>query len=79
MGGTRNTHADFGVVRAFFFPSKYCDGGNNCPVFTAEKALHYLINNAGVAVCPFARTVDGIEMQFGVNHLGRRKKHTRFS
>ncbi|XP_005912122.1 retinol dehydrogenase 11 [Haplochromis burtoni] len=39
-------------------------------IYNTEKALHYLINNAGVAVCPFARTVDGIEMQFGVNHLG---------
>uniref|UniRef100_A0A3B4TGV1 Si:dkey-73n8.3 n=1 Tax=Seriola dumerili TaxID=41447 RepID=A0A3B4TGV1_SERDU len=34
-----------------------------------EKALHYLINNAGVAICPYATTVDGYEMQFGVNHL----------
>uniref|UniRef100_A0A3Q1GVL1 Si:dkey-73n8.3 n=1 Tax=Acanthochromis polyacanthus TaxID=80966 RepID=A0A3Q1GVL1_9TELE len=34
-----------------------------------EKALHYLINNAGVAMCPYAKTADGFEMQFGVNHL----------
>uniref|UniRef100_A0A8C2ZXL2 Si:dkey-73n8.3 n=1 Tax=Cyclopterus lumpus TaxID=8103 RepID=A0A8C2ZXL2_CYCLU len=35
-----------------------------------HKALHYLINNAGVAMCPYTTTVDGYEMQFGVNHLG---------
>lgn len=39
-------------------------------VFSAEKALHYLINNAGMAICPYAKTVDGYESQFGVNHLG---------
>ncbi|XP_028288472.1 retinol dehydrogenase 12 [Parambassis ranga] len=39
-------------------------------IYNTEKALHYLINNAGVAICPYARTVDGYEMQFGVNHLG---------
>uniref|UniRef100_A0A7N8Y098 Si:dkey-73n8.3 n=1 Tax=Mastacembelus armatus TaxID=205130 RepID=A0A7N8Y098_9TELE len=38
--------------------------------FAAEKELHYLINNAGVAICPYAMTVDGYELQFGVNHLG---------
>uniref|UniRef100_A0A667YJ38 Si:dkey-73n8.3 n=1 Tax=Myripristis murdjan TaxID=586833 RepID=A0A667YJ38_9TELE len=35
-----------------------------------QFALHYLINNAGVAMCPYSTTADGYEMQFGVNHLG---------
>ncbi|XP_076014182.1 retinol dehydrogenase 12 [Genypterus blacodes] len=39
-------------------------------VYNTEKTLHYLINNAGVAICPHSITADGFEMQFGVNHLG---------
>lgn len=39
-------------------------------IYDTEKALHFLINNAGVAMCPYATTADGYEMQFGVNHLG---------
>uniref|UniRef100_A0A671ML03 Si:dkey-94e7.2 n=1 Tax=Sinocyclocheilus anshuiensis TaxID=1608454 RepID=A0A671ML03_9TELE len=36
-----------------------------------ERALHILINNAGIMMCPYSKTADGFEMQFGVNHLGK--------
>src|SRR5258706_8796839 len=35
-----------------------------------HPALHALVNNAGVMACPFGRTQDGFERQFGTNHLG---------
>jgi len=33
-------------------------------------AIDVLINNAGLMAIPFARTVDGFEMQIGTNHFG---------
>jgi NAD(P)-dependent dehydrogenase (short-subunit alcohol dehydrogenase family) len=35
-----------------------------------HPSIDVLMNNAGVMACPFQRTVDGFEMQFGTNHLG---------
>jgi NAD(P)-dependent dehydrogenase (short-subunit alcohol dehydrogenase family) len=35
-----------------------------------NKALHLLINNAGVATPPISKTREGYELQFGVNFLG---------
>ncbi len=34
------------------------------------RAIHILINNAGIMACPEGRVGPGWEMQFGVNHLG---------
>lgn len=34
-----------------------------------SKTLNILMNNAGVMACPEDKTLDGHEMQFGVNHL----------
>ena len=36
----------------------------------SEEKIDYLINNAGVMMCPEWKTEDGYEMQFGTNHLG---------
>ena len=32
--------------------------------------LNILINNAGIMHTPYGMTEDGLELQFGVNHLG---------
>lgn len=49
--------ADLKSVRAF------ADGWDH-------DRLDLLVNNAGIAMVPFARTADGFESQFGINHLG---------
>jgi NAD(P)-dependent dehydrogenase (short-subunit alcohol dehydrogenase family) len=34
------------------------------------KPIDLLINNAGIMMCPASKTKDGLETQFGVNHVG---------
>ncbi|XP_028853065.1 retinol dehydrogenase 14a [Denticeps clupeoides] len=43
----------------------FCD-----EIIKEEHRIDVLINNAGVYQCPYSKTEQGFEMQFGVNHLG---------
>jgi NAD(P)-dependent dehydrogenase (short-subunit alcohol dehydrogenase family) len=39
-------------------------------ILGTHESIHLLVNNAGVMGIPEHKTVDGFEMQFGVDHLG---------
>lgn len=47
--------------------------GVTAAMFSSSEVnqLHILINNAGVMMCPYTKTIDGFEMHIGVNHLGK--------
>lgn len=35
-----------------------------------DESIDILVNNAGVMACPYSTTSDGLETQFGTNHIG---------
>lgn len=39
-------------------------------VLAYEEDIDVLVNSAAVMACPYAKTVDGLELQFGTNHIG---------
>jgi len=51
--------ASFASIRAFA-----------AEVSHAHGSLNSLVLNAGVMMCPFSKTVEGLEMQVGTNHFG---------
>lgn len=36
----------------------------------SETCIDVVVNNAGIMAVPYSKTTDGIEMQFGCNHIG---------
>jgi NAD(P)-dependent dehydrogenase (short-subunit alcohol dehydrogenase family) len=67
-------HVGAGTGGAEFVPLDLADLGSvrslAADLRGREPALHILGNNAGLMALDESRTVDGFEMQFGVNHLG---------
>jgi NAD(P)-dependent dehydrogenase (short-subunit alcohol dehydrogenase family) len=39
-------------------------------ILVAHDSIDLLINNAGIMACPYGLTEDGLELQFGTNHIG---------
>ena len=64
---SKNENVHFRLLDLASFASirKFCS-----EVLAEEPRIDILINNAGIAMCPYWKTEDGFEMQFGVNYLG---------
>jgi NAD(P)-dependent dehydrogenase (short-subunit alcohol dehydrogenase family) len=64
--------SSFASVRQFVasfearFPAADSKGGGR----TCTNELVLLVNNAGIMACPYATSIDGLELQMATNHLG---------
>ena len=65
LSKNKNVHFKLLDLASFASIRKFCS-----EVLAEEPRLDVLINNAGIMGCPYWKTEDGFEMQFGVNHLG---------
>lgn len=59
---TRNLVLDLGDLKQVWGAAK--------EVLAYEEDIDVLVNSAAVMACPYAKTVDGLELQFGTNHVG---------
>lgn len=65
LSKSENVHFKLVDLASFASIKKFCS-----QVLEEEPRIDILINNAGIMRCPYWKTEDDFEMQFGVNHLG---------
>ena len=65
LSKSEKVHFKLVDLASFASIKKFCS-----QVLAEEPRIDILINNAGIMRCPYWKTEDGFEMQFGVNHLG---------
>ena len=65
LSNNENVHFKLLDLASFASIKDFCS-----QVLAEESRIDILINNAGIMRCPYWKTEDDFEMQFGVNHLG---------
>jgi len=65
LSKNENVHFRLLDLASFASIKKFC-----AEVLAQESRIDILVNNAGIMRCPYWKTEDDFEMQFGVNHLG---------
>ena len=65
LSKNKNVHFKLIDLASFASIKEFCS-----QVLAEESRIDILVNNAGIMCCPYWKTEDDFEMQFGVNHLG---------